>query len=158
MVILFAMLMLLFVSSTISPTRFRAAVLAAQLAVLGAFIGFVFIMDAPFIGENRVAAGAIAQVSQAMENRERQAFALLPLDQLDLVAVGILDEGDNGGAELHRSGRARDLAAGFGDLFAQAIDVRHADREMAEAAAQIVGLLLVPVVGQLDSAVLASSP
>ena len=38
---------------------------------------------------------------------------LLALDQLDLVAVGILDEGDHGGAELHRPGRARDLAAGL---------------------------------------------
>src|SRR4029077_5770379 len=42
-----------------------------------------------------------------------------------------------------------------GDLLAHAIDVRHADGEMAEAGAQFVGLLLPPVEGQLDSAVLA---
>lgn len=70
-VILFATLMLLFVSSTISPTRLRTTVLAAQLAVLGAFIGFVFIMDAPFIGETAVRPVALAQVIQAMENREK---------------------------------------------------------------------------------------
>ena len=34
-----------------------------------------------------------------------------PLDELDLVAVGVLDKGDHGGAVLHRSGLARDLAA-----------------------------------------------
>ena len=61
-VILFATLMLLFVSSTIAPTRLRTSVLATQLAVLGAFIGFVFIMDAPFIGETAVRPVALARV------------------------------------------------------------------------------------------------
>ena len=68
-VILFATLMLLFVSSTIGPTRLRTSVLATQLAVLGAFIGFVFIMDAPFTGETAVRPVALARVIQAMENR-----------------------------------------------------------------------------------------
>src|SRR5580693_546798 len=80
---------------------------------------------------------------------------LLALDQLDLVAVGILDESDHRGAELNRAGRARDLAAGLGDLLAHAVDVGHADGEVAEAGAQFVGLLLPPVVGQLDGTVLA---
>jgi hypothetical protein len=70
-VILFATLMLLFVSSTIGPTRLRTAVLGAQLAVLGAFIGFVFIMDAPFLGETAVKPAALTQVIQAMENRAK---------------------------------------------------------------------------------------
>ena len=57
------------------------------------------------------------------------------LDQLDLVAVGVLDEGDVGGAELQRAGRARDLDAFLGQARAHAIEVGHADREMAEAGA-----------------------
>jgi hypothetical protein len=70
-VILFATLMLLFVSSTIGPTRLRTAVLGAQLAVLGAFIAFAFIMDAPFLGETAVGPTALTQAIQAMENRAK---------------------------------------------------------------------------------------
>jgi Protein of unknown function (DUF4239) len=70
-VVLFATLMLLFVSSIIGPTRLRTAVLGTQVAVLGAFIGFVFIMDAPYLGETAVRPDALAQVIQAMENREK---------------------------------------------------------------------------------------
>src|SRR5260370_3921424 len=79
----------------------------------------------------------------------------LSLDQLDLVAVGILDESDHRGAELDRTGRAHDLAGGLGDVLAHAVDIGHADGEMAETGAEFVGLLLAPVVGQLDGAVLA---
>ena len=71
MVILFGTLVLLFVSSTITPTRLRTTVLAAQLAVLGAFIGFTFIMDAPFVGETAVQPVALARVIQSMEAREK---------------------------------------------------------------------------------------
>jgi hypothetical protein len=70
-VILFGTLMVLFVSSTIGPTRLRTTVLAAQLAVLGAFIGFAFIMDAPFLGETAVRPAAFSQAIQSMENREK---------------------------------------------------------------------------------------
>ena len=70
-VILFGTLMVLFVSSTIGPTRLRTAVLGAQLAVLGAFIGFAFIMDAPFLGETAVRPAAFSQAIQSMENREK---------------------------------------------------------------------------------------
>jgi hypothetical protein len=70
-VILFATLTLLFVSSTIGPTRLRTTVLAAQLAVLGAFIGFTFIMDAPFLGESAVRPVALTQAIQSMEIREK---------------------------------------------------------------------------------------
>jgi hypothetical protein len=71
MVILFATLMLLFVSSTIGPTRLRTTVLSAQLAVLGAFIGFTFVMDAPFLGETAVRPTAFSQVILIMESREK---------------------------------------------------------------------------------------
>jgi hypothetical protein len=70
-VILFGALMLLFVSSTIGPTRLRTAVLGAQLAVLGAFIGFTFIMDAPFVGESAVQPVALSKAIQSMEAREK---------------------------------------------------------------------------------------
>jgi hypothetical protein len=69
-VILFSVLMLLLVSSAIPRTPFRSAVLAAQLAVLGAFVGFVFIMDSPYKGENAVAPDAISRALVAMEKRE----------------------------------------------------------------------------------------
>src|SRR5262245_15407710 len=48
-------------------------------------------------------------------------LAGLPLDQLDLVAVGIFDKGDHGGAEFHRAWCACDLAAGLGDVLAEAV-------------------------------------
>src|SRR6185437_13882479 len=72
------------------------------------------------------------------------------LDQLDLVAVGILDEGDDGGAELHRPRRAGDLDAFLGKFVAGGIDVGDADGEMAECRAELIRLFLVPVVGELD--------
>src|SRR6185437_5245844 len=72
------------------------------------------------------------------------------LDQLDLVAVGILDEGDDGGAELHRARCARYLDAFLAELIAGGIDVRDTDGEMAEGRAERIGLLLVPIIGKLD--------
>src|SRR5216683_1503061 len=72
------------------------------------------------------------------------------LNELDLVPVGILDEGDNGGAELHRPRCARDLDAFLAELFAGGVDVADPDGEMAERGAERIGLLLVPIVGELD--------
>lgn len=68
-VILFSVLMVLLVSCTIQRTPFRMAVLAAQLSVLGAFVGFVFIMDAPFQGESAIGPDAITQALAAMDKR-----------------------------------------------------------------------------------------
>jgi hypothetical protein len=70
-VILFSVLTVLLVSCTIPRTPLRSTVLAAQLAVLGAFVGFVFIMDAPFNGETAVSPQAISQALAAMERREK---------------------------------------------------------------------------------------
>ncbi|MFO1159602.1 MAG: hypothetical protein U1E60_12245 [Reyranellaceae bacterium] len=68
-VVLFAVLMLLFISSTIGRTPFRATVLAAQMAVLGAFMGFVFIMDQPFKGQTAVGPDQIVQATATIRNR-----------------------------------------------------------------------------------------
>src|SRR5262249_7018085 len=76
--------------------------------------------------------------------------ASLPLDQLDLVAVRVLDEGDDASAMLHRPRRTRDLDAFLCEIRAGTVKVGHADSEMAEAAADGIGLLLAPIMGQLD--------
>ena len=69
-VILFAVAMVLVVSSAIPRTPFRTAVLTAQLAVLGAFVAFVVIMDAPYHGATAVTPDAISKVLAIMEKRE----------------------------------------------------------------------------------------
>jgi hypothetical protein len=68
--ILFAVLILLFVSSTVERTRFRAIIMGCQMAVLGAFIGFVFIMDQPFKGQSAVDPQAIVQTIAIIEARK----------------------------------------------------------------------------------------
>lgn len=70
-VVLFAVLMLLFISSTMQRSAFRAYVLSAQMAVMGAFIGFVFIMDQPFKGQTAVDSDALRRTIILMENRDR---------------------------------------------------------------------------------------
>jgi hypothetical protein len=69
-VILFSVLVLLLVSCTIPRTPFRTTVLAGQLAVLGAFVGFVFLMDSPYRGENAASPDTISRAVAAMEQRE----------------------------------------------------------------------------------------
>lgn len=69
-VIGFAFLILLFVSSNIERTRFRSIILGCQMAVLGAFIGFVFVMDQPFKGRSAVDPGAVQHTIVIMENRK----------------------------------------------------------------------------------------
>ena len=68
-VVLFAVLMLIFVSSTVARTPFRHIVLAGQMAVLGAFIGFVFIKDQPFKGQSAIDAKSIVQAISIMQAR-----------------------------------------------------------------------------------------
>jgi hypothetical protein len=70
-VILFAVLMLLFITSTMGRSAFRAYVLSAQMAVMGVFIGFVFIMDQPFKGQTAVDAQPLKQAIVRMESRDR---------------------------------------------------------------------------------------
>jgi hypothetical protein len=69
-VVLFAVLVLLFVSSTVERTPFRATVIAAQMAVIGAFLGFVFIQDQPFKGQMAVDAEPIEQAIAIIKNRK----------------------------------------------------------------------------------------
>ena len=68
-VIAFSMAMLLLVSGTVERTGHRVLVIAAQVAVLGAFIGFAFIMDTPFLGDTAVTSDAIAHVAAVIEKR-----------------------------------------------------------------------------------------
>lgn len=70
-VVLFAVLMLLFISSTMQRSAFRAYVLSAQMAVMGAFIGFVFIMDQPFKGQTAIDTETLKRTIIIMENRDR---------------------------------------------------------------------------------------
>lgn len=69
--ITFAVLLLLFVSSTIERNFFRTVILGCQMAVLGTFIGFVFILDQPFKGRSAVKPVAIAQAIAVIEDRRR---------------------------------------------------------------------------------------
>src|SRR5699024_10672104 len=55
------------------------------------------------------------------------------LDELDLVAVGILDEGDHAAAELHRPGLARHLPALRLHRLARLVRIGHGHRHVAEA-------------------------
>ena len=68
-VVLFALALLIFVTCAIEQTPFRTVVLATQAAVLGAFVGFVFLMDQPFKGENGVSPDALVQVMGRMARR-----------------------------------------------------------------------------------------
>lgn len=70
-VVLFSALMLAAVSSAIPRTAFRTAILTAQLSVLGAFVGFVFVMDAPFLGDGAVTPASFVKVLGSMERREK---------------------------------------------------------------------------------------
>src|SRR5215813_1135247 len=79
-----------------------------------------------------------------------QRRSLLGFDQLDLVTVRILDEGNDRTAMLHGPGCARNLHALFGQLIAGGIDIRHIDRQMAKGRTELIRLLLTPVMGQLD--------
>src|SRR6267142_4994273 len=82
-------------------------------------------------------------------SRRRTTRASARLDELDLVAVGILDERDHRGTALHRTRLARHLAAVVPHFLARLFHVGHADRDVAERAAQVVARHAV-VVGQLE--------
>src|SRR5262249_24255295 len=60
------------------------------------------------------------------------------LDQLDLVAVRILDERDRRATVLHRSRLARDLHTCRAQLLDLRVDPVHAEREVAEPRADVV--------------------
>lgn len=68
-VVLFALAMLVGVSCMIQQTVFRSAVLAAQAAAIGAFVGFVFIMDQPFKGRTAISPSPFIDSVARMERR-----------------------------------------------------------------------------------------
>ena len=67
---LLAVLILLFVSSTIERNRFRTIILGCQMGMLGTFIGFVFILDQPLKGRSAVDPQAIVQTIAIIEARQ----------------------------------------------------------------------------------------
>src|SRR5215510_13385373 len=71
------------------------------------------------------------------------------LDELDLVAVGVFDEGDHRGAALYRPGLTRHLGAALAHALAGGGDIRHADGDVAEGTPELVALDAV-VVGELE--------
>src|SRR5258708_15174984 len=82
-------------------------------------------------------------------SRRRTTRASARLDELDLVAVGIFDEGDHRRAALHRPGLARHSSAIRAHLVTGLLDIRHADRHMAERGAELVALDAIGV-GELE--------
>jgi hypothetical protein len=68
-VVSLAVAMLLFVSSSIEQTPFRRTILCAQAAVVGGFLGFVFIMDQPFRGETAIQPDAISRSIERIDLR-----------------------------------------------------------------------------------------
>jgi len=68
-VVLFAVAIVVFVSCTIPRTPFRTLLLVAQAAVLGAFVGFVFVMDQPFKGQTAIGPDSFVQTIARMEAR-----------------------------------------------------------------------------------------
>ena len=71
------------------------------------------------------------------------------LDQLDAVAIGILHEGDHGGAALHRPGVAHDAAALGADRRAGGLDVLTTDGDVPIGVTQGVSVG-VPIPGELE--------
>jgi hypothetical protein len=69
MVIGFTILLLLFVSSTFYRTAFRVTLLAAQMAAIGAVLGFVIIQDHPFQNRTMISPGAIVATMSTMKQR-----------------------------------------------------------------------------------------
>ena len=70
-VVLFSVVIVVLVSSTIQQTPFRTTILAGQAAVLGAFIGFLFLMDQPFKGQTAIDADSIVHTIARMESRTK---------------------------------------------------------------------------------------
>jgi hypothetical protein len=68
-VVLSAVSVLIFVSSSMERTGFRSTILAAQMAVIGAFIGFLFIQDQPFKGTMAVTPAAVEHSIELMKAR-----------------------------------------------------------------------------------------
>jgi hypothetical protein len=64
-----ALVMLISVSCLAATNRFRTLVLGVQLTILGAFIGFVFIMDRPFQGRHAIIPDSFEQILVRMEQR-----------------------------------------------------------------------------------------
>ena len=63
--------MLLFIASPLAAQRLPRLCAFRQMAIVGVFIGFVFIMDQPFKGQTAVDARPPKQAIVRMESRDR---------------------------------------------------------------------------------------
>ncbi len=68
-VVVFAMAVLVLASCVIERTAFRNLALAAQMSVLGAFIGILFITDHPFHGQTSIGPDAMFKAMTEMKAR-----------------------------------------------------------------------------------------
>jgi 2-dehydro-3-deoxyphosphogluconate aldolase/(4S)-4-hydroxy-2-oxoglutarate aldolase len=93
--------------------------------------------------------GDVAPIPPAPERKRFRESLNVALDQLDLVAVGVGDEGDHRRSALHRPGLARHRAAAGADPVAGRLGVGDADGDVAEGGAEVV-LADAVVVGELD--------
>lgn len=69
-VVLFSVLALVLVTCTIKRTAFRACLLGAQMSVLGAFVGFTFVMDQPYKGITAVRPDALVRTIASIDRRD----------------------------------------------------------------------------------------
>lgn len=68
-VVLFALGILVLASSVIERTPFRNIALAAQMSVLGAFVGILFITDHPYHGQTSIGPDAMLKAISQMKTR-----------------------------------------------------------------------------------------
>ena len=71
------------------------------------------------------------------------------VDEFDLVAIRVLDEGDFGSSVFHRTRFADDLSPLAAKCLTCLVDIIDPDRNVAEGISQIV-LIGVPVIGEFD--------
>ena len=70
--------------------------------------------------------------------------------EFDDVPVRVFEESDDARARVHRAGLAHELDTLRLEVIRGCIDIGNLEREMPPGVAEIVGLLLVPVVGHFD--------
>src|SRR5699024_3213498 len=104
-----------------------------------------------------IMSGAYKRAGQAANNRlpiEHLIVATFGLDELDFIAVRILDKGNNSSAVFHRACFTDNVAAIVFDFVTSGIGIFYLNGNMAVPVAQIVGRG-IPVIGELDNSAFA---